>query len=216
MIKNIRTEFAIGIILLIAVPIGLLFYLQIGNLTDGTSGVGNTSVLKDMKPEILKEENKVFCTQDAKQCSDGSYVSRTGPNCEFAECSADKKTNKNQECVEYDIKKNIYQRGGSAVTFKINISEDEIRLLSKPTIQNSGYPNYYLGKYPYLVQLISAKGDVLDEYGFDDPRFVQAELGYAGPTILENVDINLALPFLEEAKKINILYCQKTMLSMDI
>jgi hypothetical protein len=26
------------------------------------------------------------CTQDAKQCSDGSYVSRSGPNCEFAQC----------------------------------------------------------------------------------------------------------------------------------
>jgi hypothetical protein len=29
---------------------------------------------------------KVFCTQDAKQCADGSFVSRTGPNCEFAPC----------------------------------------------------------------------------------------------------------------------------------
>ena len=28
----------------------------------------------------------VFCTQDAMQCPDGSYVGRTGPNCEFAEC----------------------------------------------------------------------------------------------------------------------------------
>ncbi|MDO8590715.1 MAG: Gmad2 immunoglobulin-like domain-containing protein, partial [bacterium] len=26
------------------------------------------------------------CTQEAKLCSDGSYVSRTGPNCEFASC----------------------------------------------------------------------------------------------------------------------------------
>lgn len=28
----------------------------------------------------------VACTQDAKQCPDGSYVSRTGPDCEFAPC----------------------------------------------------------------------------------------------------------------------------------
>lgn len=27
------------------------------------------------------------CTQEAKQCPDGSYVGRTGPNCEFASCS---------------------------------------------------------------------------------------------------------------------------------
>jgi len=28
----------------------------------------------------------VACTQDAKHCPDGSYVSRTGPKCEFAAC----------------------------------------------------------------------------------------------------------------------------------
>lgn len=26
------------------------------------------------------------CTQEAKQCPDGSYVGRTGPNCEFSAC----------------------------------------------------------------------------------------------------------------------------------
>lgn len=30
----------------------------------------------------------VACTQEAKQCPDGSYVGRTGPNCEFAACPA--------------------------------------------------------------------------------------------------------------------------------
>ena len=29
---------------------------------------------------------RVACTQEAKQCADGSYVSRTGSNCEFAAC----------------------------------------------------------------------------------------------------------------------------------
>ncbi len=29
---------------------------------------------------------QVVCTQEAKQCPDGSSVSRTGPNCEFAQC----------------------------------------------------------------------------------------------------------------------------------
>lgn len=29
---------------------------------------------------------QVACTQEAKQCPDGSYVGRTGPNCEFAKC----------------------------------------------------------------------------------------------------------------------------------
>ncbi|MEX1997825.1 MAG: TspO/MBR family protein [Candidatus Andersenbacteria bacterium] len=29
---------------------------------------------------------RTFCTQEAKLCPDGSYVGRTGPNCEFAAC----------------------------------------------------------------------------------------------------------------------------------
>lgn len=29
------------------------------------------------------EEDMVACTMDAMQCPDGSYVGRTGPNCEF-------------------------------------------------------------------------------------------------------------------------------------
>ncbi len=32
------------------------------------------------------DENAVICTMDAKMCPDGSYVGRTGPNCEFAAC----------------------------------------------------------------------------------------------------------------------------------
>ena len=29
---------------------------------------------------------QVACTEEAKQCPDGSYVGRTGPNCAFADC----------------------------------------------------------------------------------------------------------------------------------
>jgi len=35
---------------------------------------------------IFKKGKPVACTQEAKLCSDGSYVGRTGPNCEFALC----------------------------------------------------------------------------------------------------------------------------------
>ena len=30
-----------------------------------------------------KEKGGLVCTMDAKLCPDGSYVGRTGPNCEF-------------------------------------------------------------------------------------------------------------------------------------
>jgi len=35
-----------------------------------------------------EETENVACTMEVKLCPDGSYVSRTGPNCESAECSA--------------------------------------------------------------------------------------------------------------------------------
>ena len=33
-----------------------------------------------------KSQEQVFCTMEAKLCPDGSYVGRTGPNCEFRAC----------------------------------------------------------------------------------------------------------------------------------
>lgn len=36
--------------------------------------------------KFTDQEDHVVCTQDAKLCPDGSYVSRQPPNCEFAAC----------------------------------------------------------------------------------------------------------------------------------
>ena len=35
---------------------------------------------------IVETNNPIACPMDAKLCPDGSYVGRTGPNCEFATC----------------------------------------------------------------------------------------------------------------------------------
>lgn len=40
-----------------------------------------------------KSAEQIACTQEAKQCPDGSYVGRTGPHCEFAKCSEIKSSN---------------------------------------------------------------------------------------------------------------------------
>ncbi|MBI4452835.1 hypothetical protein HY637_05365, partial [Candidatus Woesearchaeota archaeon] len=51
------------------------------------------------------EKELTVCAKDAKQCPDGSYVSRTGANCEFAACP-------NVECVaDADCKKGICPDG---------------------------------------------------------------------------------------------------------
>ncbi|EKD32941.1 MAG: hypothetical protein ACD_76C00109G0004 [uncultured bacterium] len=38
------------------------------------------------KKIVVPIASPVACTMEAKQCPDGSYVGRTGPNCEFAAC----------------------------------------------------------------------------------------------------------------------------------
>lgn len=53
-----------GMIVFLAILIGFAVYLQ----------------------KARKTPEGIACTQEAKQCPDGSYVSRTGPNCEFAPC----------------------------------------------------------------------------------------------------------------------------------
>ena len=53
---------------------------------------------------VKNSQKPISCTQEAKLCPDGSYVSRTGPNCEFTQCpdvkkdeTADWKTYRNEE-----------------------------------------------------------------------------------------------------------------------
>ncbi len=36
----------------------------------------------------FQSKTPTACTMEAKQCPDGSYVSRVAPNCEFAECGS--------------------------------------------------------------------------------------------------------------------------------
>lgn len=43
--------------------------------------------------------DEVVCTEDAKECSDGSYVSRSGPDCEFEQCPIDKSNSTAKICT---------------------------------------------------------------------------------------------------------------------
>lgn len=48
---------------------------------------GGVVLLNRQTSPPKEEEDKVFCTQDVKECPDGSYVGRVAPKCEFTECS---------------------------------------------------------------------------------------------------------------------------------
>jgi putative hemolysin len=53
------------------------------------------------------DKGAVMCAQDAKLCSDGSYVSRTGLKCEFAKCPFDDNFKNNQTLAD------LCKKGGS-------------------------------------------------------------------------------------------------------
>jgi len=98
--KKIASEIAIGIILFVAVVIGVLFWMQGKSVSKIQNEADNKTVIQ--KP-IQKEKETVMCTQDAKLCDNGkTYVSRTGPNCEFAPCSDLNKNSNNDVLARKD------------------------------------------------------------------------------------------------------------------
>jgi len=49
-------------------------------------GIGLYIFTPSPEEHIKEEPEQVSCTQEAMLCPDGSYVGRTGPDCEFAVC----------------------------------------------------------------------------------------------------------------------------------
>lgn len=82
-------------IIFITAYVGVYYLLnqQLDKLTKARSGASPISQTTPTigfpignQTSITPTTNQIACTLEAKQCSDGSYVSRTGPNCEFAAC----------------------------------------------------------------------------------------------------------------------------------
>lgn len=61
-------------LLIVLVVLGLIAWLLYRQPIQPTSSVPSPT------------PTRTICTMDAKMCPDGSYVGRTGPNCEFAMC----------------------------------------------------------------------------------------------------------------------------------
>lgn len=83
----------ITIVALLAVTGGVYFYAnknsnpQILNQNENTVATTSDSIVNikatSSVPQKTTPNTPVVCTMDAMQCPDGSYVGRTGPNCEF-------------------------------------------------------------------------------------------------------------------------------------
>lgn len=53
-----------------------------------------------VEPPSAPSDDLVACTLDAKECPDGSYVGRTGPDCEFAACPTEEPAQTTFTCTE--------------------------------------------------------------------------------------------------------------------
>jgi hypothetical protein len=60
----------------------------VNNGNTNNNGSANNPDIAVETPDQAGGE-QVMCTMDAKMCPDGSYVGRTGPNCEFAACPSE-------------------------------------------------------------------------------------------------------------------------------
>ncbi len=75
-----RTILFTGTVVLVIVA-GILLWPRLSQ-TPNTFPAGSNNV--------AESDATTVCTMDAKMCPDGSYVGRTGPNCEFARCPGEK------------------------------------------------------------------------------------------------------------------------------
>jgi hypothetical protein len=84
----IRAGLIIGAISLLLLVTIFAYYLGFrqGSMTRTTPFVPNdSSQVIDQRNDLIDDE-AVFCTLDAKECPDGSWVGRVPPTCEFEAC----------------------------------------------------------------------------------------------------------------------------------
>ncbi len=75
-----------NIIIAVVVLVGLVGYAVIKKTEPTNQQLLSTTTSSVSNGRQNQIEEMVYCTQDVKLCPDGSYVSRIGPNCEFAAC----------------------------------------------------------------------------------------------------------------------------------
>lgn len=66
--------------------------------------VGGIGYFLNIKHKEKNSDQPIDCTNEAKECPDGSFVVRTGPNCEFEECPVQNKDD-NQVSDQFSIHK---------------------------------------------------------------------------------------------------------------
>lgn len=164
--KKIASEIAIGIIFLVAIVFGIAIYFGGKNISKDES-VLPTAPPKTENP--IEDGNQIACPADAKQCPDGSYVSRVAPNCEFAECT---EIQENTEFIKYENKE-----VGISLEYPKNIYAEHIIKCKQAMMVEANVSEYSYrknGKY-YEVSV----GTKPDFEGFGECQNFKPSIGYS-------------------------------------
>ena len=78
------------IVLVLAFGVGYYIWLQQNIAENETLASSDIRVIRYKKDGNMVSGRGEACTAEAKRCSDGSYVSRKSPTCEFAPCPGEK------------------------------------------------------------------------------------------------------------------------------
>ena len=85
-----------------------------------------------MGEQFKSRSRKEVCTQEAKLCPDGSSVSRTGPNCEFAPCPQTSSNPISTETENWEIyndpKFKFQIQYPSSMVYQVNDKRDDLLL----------------------------------------------------------------------------------------
>ncbi|AKB43802.1 PKD domain-containing protein [Methanosarcina vacuolata] len=91
-----------------------------------------------------------------------------------------------------------------SISLNLQISSDVFSLLDDSFVTDSA-PSYLPGKYDFTTKVYSTSGELLREYGFNDPRRILAESDYEGPTLLDNVNFQLTLPYFNNGGRVDLI-----------
>lgn len=89
---------------------------------------------------------------------------------------------------------------GKSIWLNIEVSAGVFTLLDESYVV-AGAPNNRPDGDAFTVKLLSNGNAVLEEFGIHDPRIVQAESGYEGPTWLDSTNFQLVVPYFESCER---------------
>ncbi len=91
-----------------------------------------------------------------------------------------------------------------SIWLKVQVSADVFSLVDESFVVEAS-PNYFPGKHEFVAKVFSNGGALVGEYGIGDPRRIQAESGYSGPTWLDTANFQLIVPYFESCGRVDLI-----------